>query len=186
MDYFVWVNTFDTTKILEGKSFIWHDFVFFLNAANQIRFFYEQKQPPEKARPATLLKKRIWHKCFPVNFAKFLRAPFLQNTSWRLDKCLVGFFICAELFHWLKKTTILVYLTTASDDIRVKYRSGIYFTEFHLVRFQPEDSQNVCAFVIWENKYFAKFTGKHLCQRGLQYSKRDTGTCAFQWILRNF
>ena len=23
-------------------------------------------------RPATLLKKRLWHRCFPVNFAKFL------------------------------------------------------------------------------------------------------------------
>ena len=27
--------------------------------------------------PATLLKKRLWHRCFPVNFAKFLRTPFL-------------------------------------------------------------------------------------------------------------
>ena len=35
-------------------------------------------------RPATLLKKRLWHRCFPVNFAKFLRALFLQNTSRRL------------------------------------------------------------------------------------------------------
>ena len=35
-------------------------------------------------RPATLLKKRLWHRCFPVNFAKFLRTPFLQNTSRRL------------------------------------------------------------------------------------------------------
>ena len=35
-------------------------------------------------RPATLLKKRLWHRCFPVNFAKFLRAPFFQNTSGRL------------------------------------------------------------------------------------------------------
>ena len=32
-------------------------------------------------RPATLLKKRLWHSCFPVNFAKFLRTPFLQNTN---------------------------------------------------------------------------------------------------------
>ena len=30
-------------------------------------------------RPAALLKKRLWHRCFPVN--KFLRKPFLQNTS---------------------------------------------------------------------------------------------------------
>ena len=63
-----------------------------------------QKQPPEvfckkgvlrncakltgkhlpTARPATLLKKRLWHRCFPVNFAKCLRTPFLQNSSGRL------------------------------------------------------------------------------------------------------
>ena len=35
-------------------------------------------------RPATLLKKRLWHRYFPVNFVKFLRTPFLQNTSGRL------------------------------------------------------------------------------------------------------
>ena len=31
-----------------------------------------------------LLKKRLWHRCFPVNFAKFLKTLFLQNTSGRL------------------------------------------------------------------------------------------------------
>ena len=35
-------------------------------------------------RSATLLKKRLWHWCFPVNFAKFLRISFVQNTSGRL------------------------------------------------------------------------------------------------------
>ena len=35
-------------------------------------------------RPATSLKKRLWHRCFPLNFAKFLRTPFLQNKSGRL------------------------------------------------------------------------------------------------------
>ena len=37
-----------------------------------------------QARPATLLKKRLWHRCFPMNFAKFLRTTFSQNTSGRL------------------------------------------------------------------------------------------------------
>ena len=32
-------------------------------------------------RAATLLKKRLWHRCFPVNFAKLLRNLFLQNIS---------------------------------------------------------------------------------------------------------
>ena len=31
-------------------------------------------------RPATLLKKRLWHRCFPVNFAKFLTIPFFYRT----------------------------------------------------------------------------------------------------------
>ena len=35
-------------------------------------------------RPLTLFKKRLWHLCFPVNFAKFLRTPFLQNTTGQL------------------------------------------------------------------------------------------------------
>ena len=30
------------------------------------------------------LKKRLWHMCFPVNFAKFLKTVFLQNTSGAL------------------------------------------------------------------------------------------------------
>ena len=29
---------------------------------------------------ATLLKKILWHRCFPVKFAKFLRTPFLRKT----------------------------------------------------------------------------------------------------------
>ena len=34
--------------------------------------------------PAALLKKRLCHKCYPVNFVKFLRTLFLQSTSRRL------------------------------------------------------------------------------------------------------
>ena len=30
-----------------------------------------------KLQPAILLKKSVWHRCFPVNFAKFLRTPSL-------------------------------------------------------------------------------------------------------------
>ena len=35
-------------------------------------------------RTATLLKKRLWHRCFSVNFVKFQRTPFLQKSSGRL------------------------------------------------------------------------------------------------------
>ena len=36
-------------------------------------------------RPATLLKKGLWHGCFPVNFAKFLRTLFfIEHLLWWL------------------------------------------------------------------------------------------------------
>ena len=41
---------------------------------------YKLKIQRISLRPATLSKKRLWHRCFPVNFAKFLS----QNTSGRL------------------------------------------------------------------------------------------------------
>ena len=55
-------------------------------------------------RPATLLKQRRKHGCFSTNFAKFLRTPFLQNTS---TGCLstFGFFklklTCSAFFSTL-------------------------------------------------------------------------------------
>ena len=38
-------------------------------------------------RPVTLLKKRLWHRCCPVNFSKFLRTPSLtEHLRWLLLK----------------------------------------------------------------------------------------------------
>ena len=34
--------------------------------------------------PATLLKKRLWYRCFPVNFVKFLRTTFYIEHLWWL------------------------------------------------------------------------------------------------------
>ena len=31
-----------------------------------------------------LLKKRLWHRCFPVNFVKFLRTPCIREHTWWL------------------------------------------------------------------------------------------------------
>ena len=34
--------------------------------------------------PATLLKERLWYRCFPMNFAKLLRTTILKNICERL------------------------------------------------------------------------------------------------------
>ena len=39
----------------------------------------------QSLRPATLLKKSLWHMCFPVNFPKSLRTPFFtEHLRWLL------------------------------------------------------------------------------------------------------
>ena len=50
---------------------------------------YRKKPVPEplfnKVAGLSLQKKRLWHRCFPVNFAKFLRTPFLsEHLQWLL------------------------------------------------------------------------------------------------------
>ena len=54
-------------------------------------------------RPITLLKKRLWHRRFLVNFAKILRTSSLQNTSgrlflqrvfWRLEDFSMSYYFC--------------------------------------------------------------------------------------------
>ena len=64
--------------------------------------------------PATLLNKRLQNRRFPVNFAKFLRWSFLQNTSRLVlfsfyAQILVmiisssGFFLYLRFIHYTKK-----------------------------------------------------------------------------------
>ena len=42
-----------------------------------------------RPRLGTLLKKRLQHRCFPVNFARFLGTPILKNVSERLLLCCI-------------------------------------------------------------------------------------------------
>ena len=46
------------------------------------------KKGKKRLRPATLLKKRLWHRSFPVKFSKFLRTTFLTE---HLSCCLLKF-----------------------------------------------------------------------------------------------
>ena len=49
------------------------------NACARVSFI--MKSQALGLRPATLLIKRLWHRWFPVNFAIFLRTPFLPEHS---------------------------------------------------------------------------------------------------------
>ena len=74
-------------------------------------------------RPATVLKKRLWHRCFPVNFAKFLKTPFfteqfsLQNSSGLLLLSLRSF----QDFKWLKSKHYQIHI---SGSTNLSHRKG--------------------------------------------------------------
>ena len=50
-----------------------------------IKVFLQILQNSQEKSCARVSKERLWHKCFPVNFVKFLRTPFLaEHFCWLL------------------------------------------------------------------------------------------------------
>ena len=76
-------------------------------------------------RLATLLKKRLLHRCFPVNFGKFLRAPFLQNISGRLllHRSIIHVEGSSQAKNIETKTNYVVLI-----DIEKGERYGVFYT----------------------------------------------------------
>ena len=44
-------------------------------------------------KPATLLRKRLWHKCFPVNFEMLLRTPSFIEYLWTTTSVVVKYLL---------------------------------------------------------------------------------------------
>ena len=72
----------------------------------------------------TLLKKWLRHRCFPVNFAKFLRTPFLtEHLRWLL---LFISIIIFQSFSFLWKTTSPLIYTNSCSGLKSKNRMKSY------------------------------------------------------------
>ena len=71
------------------------------------------------AWPAALWKKRLWHRCFPVNVAKFLRTSFLQITSARLLLFFLKMILIFKLRATCKLKTKALKNTCAEVDIYI-------------------------------------------------------------------
>ena len=68
-----------------------------------------------RPQPVTLLKTRLWHRCFPVNFAKFQRTRFpTEHLRWlllnciRFVKCMYNY--CIYLYLYAYKRTYFLLL----------------------------------------------------------------------------
>ena len=95
-------------------------------------------------RPTTLLKKRLWHRCFPVNFVKVLRIPLLAASIYSKEK--------------LSNTN--QYLPCLFQNIRIYYgilpisqtESGDLITDKNIVKKIPFMFHYQIQYSLWENK----------------------------------
>ena len=78
--YFVcWIHFLNIHNFLYQKKFLHILFCSFLQSSKAFSVSLIKFN-----KVATLLKRKLWHRCFSVNFGKFLKRPFLQNISGRL------------------------------------------------------------------------------------------------------
>ena len=81
--------------------------------------------------PATLSKKRLWHRCFPVNFAKFLRTPFLtEHPRWLLLTVAVS--VSVSTLYFL--LDIFSFFTTLFHDYWQRTACKVGFPLVHFFR----------------------------------------------------
>ena len=78
-------------------------------------------------RPSTLLKKRLQQRCFPVNFLKFLRTPFLQKTSQRLLLFVIHLTVsfCEEVLY-IYSNLLLLEKSTKTDNFMLYIVNAFY------------------------------------------------------------
>ena len=74
-------------------------------------------------RPATLLKKRLQHWCFPVKFAKFLRTPILRNIWERLLLTPIKFRL---IWRLTMTSTKKVHINFIKCDIVIKFGQNVW------------------------------------------------------------
>ena len=100
-------------------------------------FHYEYKKQPPEVFYRNCRTAGLRHRCFPVNFAKHLRIPFLQNTSERLlleymqSKCDSGIRLC-YMTHiaWPYEIEKHYFYKYYTEDLKTKfYPSG--YSEDH-------------------------------------------------------
>ena len=77
-----------------------------------------------RPRPATLLKKSLWHRCFPVNFTKFLRIPISTEHLWWLFLSFTSQRCFIDISEW--KRTWLISICKLNKFTVARKKKGLY------------------------------------------------------------
>ena len=105
-------------------------------------------------RPATLLKKRLWHRGFPVNFAKFIRTSFLtEHFQWLFLSFFSSISDIIFLLLELKFVVLCFYLMENNKQVYL-----LKLCNFIIIR----SSHRRCCVRTGVLRNFTKFTAKLL------------------------
>ena len=120
-DYFsdmaYWNNIYHTTKILEGKPCIWHNFMFSLNPANHTRYFWDIKVCYEPRTYGAKYSRIDQVKFIKGRLPQILLGPFLNTLSYislSVNPILVReiltktFLICVFYIIWERQCTKII------------------------------------------------------------------------------
>ena len=121
-------------------------------------------------RPETLFKKRLWHRYFPVNFAKILKTPFfIEHLRWLL----------LYLSKKLKKT--LSVQDSSNVTMTSQYQIGV-----RILHASPQKPQENAITKL--DKSEGRSSRLQVCKacRPATLLKKDSNTGVFLWIFRNF
>ena len=96
------------------------------------------------------VKKRPWHKCFPVNFAKILRTPaFIKHLRWLLLKMLSAF-----LFYFISS----ICLTFTNFESKESWQNNIIYLLNDGGSCLTETSPFICSANQWTGFYVIGIT----------------------------
>ena len=126
-----------------------------------------------RKRPAILFKKRFWHSCFPVNFAKFKNTFFIELVWWLL--LTINFSI-----RFPTKSLFRSNCQRCSTKWRNPYgsRSGVFYKKdvlkIGIIRRETSDNMHISLYIFVKKRFrntslsceFAKIS-KHFFHRTL-------------------
>ena len=80
--YFETLLAFLVLLLFNTKNYFFLEAVVRRCSVEKVLLEISQNSRENACGTASLLKKRLWHRCFPVKFVKFLRIPFFTEHLW--------------------------------------------------------------------------------------------------------
>ena len=101
-------------------------------------------------RAASVLKKRLWHRWFPVSFAKFLKTPFLQNTCGRLLLEIDSIIYAEYLYSHMKEVFSFEQIMSVLTFLQLVFSQKYLKTFFsYFIGFKKKLCGNIFIFMYW-------------------------------------